>query len=49
MIQDIPYFMMNEKWYYYDYKEMKYKLTKYATKKAIESYKQFYNEDDVDI
>lgn len=39
-----PYFMYNEKWYYYDYKELKYKLTKYATKKAIASYNQFYKE-----
>lgn len=40
----VPYFMYNKKWYYYDYKEYKYKLTKYATKKAIASYNQFYKE-----
>lgn len=44
MIMTIPYFMINEKWYYYDYNEMKYKLTKFATKKAIKSYNQFYKE-----
>lgn len=41
---DIPYFMTNEKWYYYDYDEMKYKLTDKATKKAKESYRQFYQD-----
>ncbi len=44
MIQKIPYFMYNEKWYYYDYDEMKYKLTKMATAKAKESYRQFYKD-----
>ena len=41
---EIPYFMYNEKWYYYDEKEEIYKLTKFATKKAIESYRQFYKD-----
>lgn len=43
-ILDEPYFMYNKKWYYWDKKEWKYKLTKYATKKAIESYKRYYKE-----
>lgn len=42
MIQDVPYFIKNEEWWYYDWKEMKYKLTDKATKEAIESYKEFY-------
>lgn len=44
MIQDVPYFMTNEEWWIYDWKEMKYKLTNKAPKKAIESYKEFYKE-----
>lgn len=44
MIQEMPYFLSNDEWYYYDYKEMKYKLTDKAPKEAIESYRQFYKE-----
>lgn len=43
MIQKEPYFMKNEKWYYYDYEELKYKLTKEAPEEAIKSYKEFYS------
>ena len=43
-ILDRPYFLENEEWYYYDYEELKYKLTDKATQKAIESYKEFYKE-----
>jgi hypothetical protein len=42
MIQDIPYFMKNEEWWFYDWEEMKYKLTDKAPKEAVESYKEFY-------
>ena len=42
MIQEKPYFMNNEEWYYYDWEDMKYKLTDKAPKEAIESYKRFY-------
>lgn len=42
MIQEKPYFMNNEEWYYYDWEDMKYKLTEKAPKEAIESYKKFY-------
>ena len=45
----IPYFMKNKEWYYYDEKEEKYKLTDKAPKEAIESYKEFYSNDDVEI
>ncbi len=37
-----PFFMNNEKWYYYDYEELIYKLTDEAPKKAKESYKEYY-------
>lgn len=40
---DMPYFMENEEWYYFDAKLKKYVLTDKATKKAKESYKQFYD------
>lgn len=46
---NVPYFFTNKEWYYYDEKEEIYKLTKKATKKAIESYKEFYNTPDDNI
>lgn len=39
-----PYFMRDNKWYYFDDKEWMYKLTKKAPPKAIKSYKEFYEE-----
>lgn len=42
-VSEIPYFMENKKWYYFDEKEFCYKLTNKAPKKAKESYVQFYN------
>lgn len=39
-----PYFMKNEKWYYFDEKAFRYKLTDKAPKKAIESYKEWYED-----
>ena len=44
MTVDEPYFMGNKEWYYFDEKEWCYKLTDKATKKAIESYEEFYLE-----
>lgn len=44
MFIDEPYFMTNDKWYYFDEKEKIYKLTEMAPDKAIESYKKFYNQ-----
>lgn len=44
MNQIKPYFMLNEDWYYYDWDEMKYKLTDKAPKEAVDSYKEFYKE-----
>lgn len=37
-----PYFVENEEWYYFDEKAFRYKLTDKALKKAIESYKEWY-------
>ena len=45
----MPYFMKNKNWYYYDAKEGIFKLTDKAPKKAIESYKEFYKENDINI
>ena len=41
---DMPYFMTNSKWYYYDYKEAVYKLTSEAPEKAKSSYESFYSQ-----
>lgn len=49
-MMDVPYFFTNKEWYYYDEEADIYKLTDKATKEAIESYNEFYNEtDDVDV
>ena len=37
-----PHFLTNVDWYYYDYDELKYKLTDKAPQKAIDSYNEFY-------
>lgn len=37
-----PYFMKNKDWYYYDVKELKYKLTKLAPPLAVINYHKFY-------
>lgn len=44
IVLEQPYFLNNEEWYYYDYDELKYKLTDKATKEAIKSYNEFYGE-----
>lgn len=41
---EMPYFLNNEEWYYYDEDEEMYKLTDKAPKEAIESYDAFYND-----
>lgn len=41
---DMPYFMTNPNWYYYDYKDAVYKLTEKAPEKARQSYKDFYSQ-----
>lgn len=41
-ISEMPYFLTNEDWFYYDKEEKIYRLTDKATKKARESYEEFY-------
>lgn len=41
---DEPYFMTNEKWYFYDYDEKKYKLADNVSKKVKDSYEEYYKE-----
>lgn len=43
-IEEIPYFMTNEEWYYHDEEEWKYKLTDKAPQKAIDSYNEYYKQ-----
>lgn len=39
---DMPYFMENKKWYYFDYDERKYMLTDEAPTEARVSYDEYY-------
>ena len=48
-LSDVPYFFTNKEWYYYDEKEEIYKLTDKAPKEAIDSYNEFYEEDEEDL
>ena len=41
-VSEIPYFLTNEKWYFYDEEDFCYKLTKEAPEEAKESYNEFY-------
>ena len=41
-MRDIPYFMTNKDWFYFDEAEWKYKLTDSAPEKARKSYAEFY-------
>lgn len=41
MTIDMPYFMENEEWYYFDVKDYRYKLTDKAPLEAIRSYEVF--------
>lgn len=49
MFIDEPYFMTNEEWHYFDTKDKIYKLTDEAPDKAIESYKEFYEQLNQDL
>lgn len=42
-----PYWHKNKEWYYWDKKSGIFKLTDKAPQKAIESYKEFYKEDNL--
>lgn len=44
-----PYFLKNEKWYYFDEQAFMYKLTDEAPEKAKVSYKEFYEQLNQDI
>lgn len=44
MTLDMPYFLQNEDWYYFDFKSKKYILTSIAPEKAKQSYFDFYDE-----
>ena len=46
MLQEQPYFMTNEEWYYHDKKKNRLFLTDKAPKKAQESYKEYYAQID---
>ena len=46
VINEEPYFLSNKDWFYYDEEEFCYKLTDKATKEAIKSYEEFYNNFD---
>lgn len=46
VINKEPYFLSNKDWFYYDEEEFCYKLTSKATKEAIKSYEEFYNNFD---
>ena len=41
---DMPYFMENEKWFYFDGKKRKFVLTKEAPSEAKKSYQEYYKE-----
>ena len=41
---DMPYFMTNKEWFYFDYQKRKFILTDKAPQKAKKSYNEFYRE-----
>lgn len=41
---DMPFFMENEEWYYFDFKEKKYKLTEKAPESAKKDYEDYYKQ-----
>lgn len=43
-----PYFMKDERWFYFDEKNFMYKLTENAPEKARKSYEEFYKTGDGD-
>ena len=43
---EMPYFLSNEEWYYHDEIEFMYKLTEKAPPEAVQSYIEFYSDDD---
>lgn len=45
---EMPYFLTNKDWFYYDDEEKIYKLTDKAPERARKSYEDFYKEDVTD-
>ena len=43
-MQDMPYFMENNEWFYFDFENKKFRLTSSAPPEAKESYNEFYHE-----
>jgi len=43
-LNEKPFFLTNEDWYYYDERKFRDVLTDKAPKEAIESYEEFYRE-----
>lgn len=43
---DMPYFMENDSWYYFDAERGKYVITPKAPQKAKDSYERFYKQVD---
>lgn len=43
-VLDMPYFMENKEWYYFDAKKQRFVLTEKATEKAKQSFKEYYEE-----
>lgn len=44
VMMDMPYFMEDDSWYYFDLKKRKYVLTDEAPDKARQSYIEYYEE-----
>lgn len=42
-----PYFLTNKDWHYFDLPTLKYKLTDKAPQKAIDSYKEYYDNTNI--
>lgn len=42
IIAELPYFMTNDDWFYFDEAEWKYKLTQNAPQEAVDSYNEHY-------
>ncbi len=43
--KEIPYFIQNKDWYYWDKEDWRYKLTDKAPKEATQNYIEFYFEE----
>ena len=46
-LRDEPYWHKNKDWYYYDKEKMRFFLTNKAPKTAIDSYNEYYKENDL--